>query len=421
MRTPIESKSDICSWKLNNAIDCVNEGLKGDRRDVESQAKFASQQSELLRAAVYFITRCRTLSEHQEMLSRFPACRCNMNLKRVRDLHKCCARRLSYFGIPAKADIMSGLPTVPPAAVISKMADLMVDALCLALVKMTPNRFHTQKWPQSPEDLLPFGIEQTINALRNWAIESPRLERSMAYRLAFVLSTVYDMFGHELCRPAKDGSFKHDLPFVMAILHFDELMDEFDRDLKTAVKLKIPLPPPAEGYRATSATRDLVSRMDEFCMHTMRALYMIEHAKGRMVMADGNLSLVLSRNHERFKPIFDRLTLVCARADPKSDIGHVPMEITLLEQFGRRGSRAQLDASDSDSEDRVENFFNQSYREKLSIVWVRLLSVRSWGCLYPDCPLSIADGMRTRLCAKCGLIPYCGTEVSAVMLSSFVF
>jgi len=406
-------ESNGCVWRINNAVECVNVGLRFDRHELEAQTKFASQQSELLRAAVHFLTRCRTIDEHRQMVSHFCACRCNMNIKRVRDLHKRCPRRLSQFGTSAKAGMASGLFNVSPDVVIAQMADLMVEFINFALVKMTPNRFHTSKWPNSPQDLLPFGIDHTICALHHWAIEPAPLERNMAYRMAYLFSLVYDAFAHELCQPLEDGSFKHDLPFVMAILHFGEILDEFDDDLEKAAALGLPMPPIADLRYAAPTSREVIKRVDQFCGAVLRTWFMIQHAKGRMVMGGGNLTLVLSTNDDRFKPILDRLSLVCRRADPSSEIGHIPLEIGRLEESGPRGRRTR--SSSSSNSDPADSIFNKSYSEKLGITWVHLLSVRSWGCLYPHCPLSVADGMNTRLCAKCGLIPYCGTDVSDII------
>jgi len=85
----------ICFLRVTKAIDCVGEEFRLDRRTTSSIIKFARSQSELIRAAMYFLTHCRTVTEHQGMVEDFPRCKCNLLEENMQDLHRPCTLLLS--------------------------------------------------------------------------------------------------------------------------------------------------------------------------------------------------------------------------------------------------------------------------------------------------------------------------------------
>ncbi|TEB29011.1 hypothetical protein FA13DRAFT_685155 [Coprinellus micaceus] len=162
LNNPTESR--VCARRLHVAVERVqDEGLS---LSTAKAIKLAKSHPVFLRASIRLLTRKRTLAEFSHLINHLLLCSCDFSVPGMFILHM----PTPEWHIPDSTVFPSDL------SALNQTLWLGMEFIRTTLSSMTTNKFRNidpkvqgadcQPWPLKPDDLLPFGIQESIDALR---------------------------------------------------------------------------------------------------------------------------------------------------------------------------------------------------------------------------------------------------------------
>ncbi|TEB29026.1 hypothetical protein FA13DRAFT_685774 [Coprinellus micaceus] len=157
----------ICALRMRAAADRLERELYGTRQreGATITARIIKTYPWFGRAGIRFLTEKRSPAAHQAMIDHLSNCRCPQS-----DV----MTALHTPTFPRDRQQGSEPETGPPHLFVMDAVETVCTVLSLALREMTQGKYriqridatpNTQPWPHSPEDLLPFGCDASIEGL----------------------------------------------------------------------------------------------------------------------------------------------------------------------------------------------------------------------------------------------------------------
>ncbi|KAF8899492.1 hypothetical protein CPB84DRAFT_1142075 [Gymnopilus junonius] len=200
LRNP--SRVDACARRMSVAADRIDQALEA-RTLLSEKIKFAKSRPDFLRAGIKFLTLNQTKKDWESMIDHLAQCRCS-TLQSRRILHYPNGLRPDE-----RLDVQDRIPIFDVVSTVSK-------CIILALSNLTQDKFHSgttssgkKIWPQSPEDLLPYGPNATLAGFVLWLNDPP--EGVVIFKLAVRLALFYSPFSEKV--------FDAELVAGKAVLH----------------------------------------------------------------------------------------------------------------------------------------------------------------------------------------------------------
>jgi hypothetical protein len=186
MRDPM--RANVCSERLAIAADRIEQALEACDSFSE-KTKLTKSHPALVREGNKFLTSKQSEQDLRMVIESLKRCRCDFGQKGMRRLHT-----------PSKGRTHSA--TDPQAQVFDALATV-AKCVILALSGLTKHQFRSgnstngeQRWPQGPEDLLPFGPKDSVAGLDLWVRGLPNAY--FIFELAGALALFYAPFGAEV-------------------------------------------------------------------------------------------------------------------------------------------------------------------------------------------------------------------------------
>lgn len=352
----------ICPRKLRYAASRVHD----ERRMLPSLAKqlrFMKSKSQFLRASIRFLTFRRTPVDFAALIAHLTRpCQCEEH---------------ATVALPVATGV--NLIDLENMYSLMEMLWLSIEFLDLTLTGMTKNKYRSvdpslpaesQPWPFSPYDLLPFGVQDSIDMLGVWT--ASQIGGSSVCSLIATLAKFYDPFADAAIDP----------PFYNFILRMPlwtltRTLDLFEYN-----------PSIYQGYPGT-VEGAISSTFDIFCVLLVKPQF--------KAGVKATSSIIC--------PVLDRIS----RLLPSLSFPHPaqPRQI-------RNGIEAVRSVAEGSG--RIPRLESNS----ISATFQEMLDTRKGGCGCVVCPLA-QDIVRTSKCARCDLVSFCSKEVShqAVVRSSF--
>jgi hypothetical protein len=199
-------ESPVCTNNLFVAMHRVQDELS--LLSLPKKLKLAKSQPQLIRAIIGFLTRKRTPSDFSKLMEHC-----------TRPCHQC-KEEEDYPGpeLQKRTDLYALTGTIW----------LSIQMLEMALTGMTKGGFRSvhssqsgdsQPWPLSPEDLLPFGIKDSMNMLGAWA--ASEIGGYKIWTFAAALARFYDPFA-DAAIDAPDFAFRRPLTMLTSMMDLYE-------------------------------------------------------------------------------------------------------------------------------------------------------------------------------------------------------
>ncbi|KAJ3538246.1 hypothetical protein NMY22_g5245 [Coprinellus aureogranulatus] len=356
-RDPLQTKG--CKTQLRMAVSQIEEAY-----DVSNEVlvyKLGRAHPELLRAGMKFLTTKRSPAEHKAMLKHlvFRPCSCH-----------CCvvAARVGF-------SLDDGM------AIMEQTVRVMVNLLNGQIDKLHQHKFrsaHTDKpadaqfWPQGPNDLLPSGVKDSIDAFIQWANGDVDCDPAI-FTLVGKLSTFYEPFAKAVLAP----------PFSLAL-------KAPIQSLERAMKRK-PNPTLTPQENAALFVRDA---------RGVTSLFNSFYIAGKDAFDDGLFPM-----GEWAFPIFYRaekhlLSLPIPKESYRDVLRRLGDYVGLYHMSKPASSGEGFD---------FQKWFNPDGIDELEEAFHAMGIAKKGMCWNAQCPSS-GTGVRARFCSQCKFIRYCSEE-----------
>ncbi|KAJ2913526.1 hypothetical protein MD484_g6909, partial [Candolleomyces efflorescens] len=329
------------------------------------RAKFARSHPRLLRAGIKLLTRNRTAKELSDLTTHLTTCECpNCRLDQTphskKDLDKV------GFGI------MMALPR------------LACNFCALTLNESTQHKFRQQKtgekaenqpWPLGPDDLLPYGVQGSIEGLSTWASGEYGFEGEVI-QLGTSLSTLYRPFAQELLR---SQSFSVDILFR----HLRRVIDQYTKGAPIDASLGRDLKFEYEVSRTLEFHSPLID------LDQAKYLEMVTGKAWIASIYEDLMSILAVSPDQTWRTQSVMIYVGLAHAQAKIDPATGKHKVVL----------------DPKEIDRLMPVYNDH-----ASAFETMARARRGACGNITCPDDF-EGTRSRLCTKCNLLRYCGQKV----------
>lgn len=180
--------------QLHTAIGQIEEAF-GQAYNETLVYKFGKAHPELSRAGIRFLTTKRTPAGHAAMVKQLVTRPCNCRLCEL-------SSKIGYSVGDGKQ-------------IVGQAVTFLANLINGQLEKLHQHKFRSehagkgssaQSWPQRPDDLLPFGVKDSIEALSQWVSGDVGCEPAI-FTLTGKLSTFYQPFAKAVLSP----------PFTLAL------------------------------------------------------------------------------------------------------------------------------------------------------------------------------------------------------------
>lgn len=275
-----------------------------------------------------------------------------------------------------------GIPAEPNAKLMHAVF-IVCRLIAIALEGTTKSKFKGSQpvnlsidapWPASPEDLLPYGISDSIAGLELWE-EQPGGESIFGLAGAMV----------QFYQPFADAFFQQP--------DYDFILRRPLRQLGTAM----------DAYQSNTGNKTSASQFEHIAgaVTSFLGAHLMHNYSGHFI------NMLISQKRIAF-PVFDRMWGIVRSRPPQDairgciatlrDLCKLVIDPESGEPFLPPGE--SMDASDTipGPVDEVEDALSHMFH------------VRSGGCLNPTCS-SNREGIYTRLCSNCKIVRFCGVEV----------
>jgi hypothetical protein len=310
------------------------------------------------------------------MVENLSRCRCNLDQPGIKELHS-----------PTSLDSSlnnSELTQFTNIIHLRFSVHTVIDCIQLALYGQTKHKFRSEKsttksnedqpWPQDPEDLLPFGPEDSVDGIELWA-EGPG--GYYMYKLATSLALYYHPFSRAMVRPP-DYAFA----MVRASKHLTGVMDFYDEDPSCA------------------ESQDLFEWPITVIFDYFQLL--VNHDKFyAMMKATGNT----------ISPVLARLSAILAALPAKDWITDTRVGIEVLSSFANNDLAGMRK--------RTAPIAN-TIRDPVYDAFAEMAMVRKGGCANTTCP-NTSGTVYARLCSQCNVMRFCGEHVRLRFNSPCIF
>ncbi|KDR79221.1 hypothetical protein GALMADRAFT_223461 [Galerina marginata CBS 339.88] len=366
MRDPM--KASACALRISLAADRIDQELE-ECTSMAAKIEFAKSHPEFLRAGIKFLTFPQGIPEYEATIARLTRCRCDFGQPGMERRHRAFRPRQD------ERTTLSGVELIFDAvATVS-------NCLVLALADLTQQKFRNaratgeQPWPQGPEDLLPYGPEDSLLGLENW-VSAPPLGY-IIFKLAGSLAIFYVPFAKEVLRSP------FTFCFAAPIEHLSEAIKFYDDHGWDSLPL-------ARTHLFTYPVKTIFEFFDTLRQCDAAQFNTIVGRRGSWISSVlARLTTILPtlpmdwskiRRAVRFMAIFAN-----TEYDPATGVGVITLE---PEQF-------------------IE--FAAPFSDGLEKAFKEIIEVRKMGCWNTTCS-SGAEIIHSRLCGKCNLLRYCGEK-----------
>ncbi|KAF8874444.1 hypothetical protein CPB84DRAFT_1752961 [Gymnopilus junonius] len=186
------SRVDACAKRMSVAADRIDQALEA-RTSLSEKIKFARSHPDFLRAGIKFLTLNQTKDDWESMMKHLTECHCAFPRSRKNPHYP---NRIQTDGRFALGDSVRVFDVVFTVS----------TCIILALTNLTQDKFYTSMtssgktlWPQSPEDLLPYGPNATLTGLTLWLDDPP--EGVIIFKLAVRLALYHAPFSKKVFDP----------------------------------------------------------------------------------------------------------------------------------------------------------------------------------------------------------------------------
>lgn len=360
-------KSGICASRMRVAVVRVEDELVA-RESMNDKVKFAKSIPKLLRSSIRFLTRPLPRAEYVAMIDYVLRCRCNRNDPKIRALHH--PGLHSPDGSICSEDMISLRTTV----------QIIVQLIGFALSGMTKNKFRSlegslsessiKPWPYDVDDLLPYGLKDSIAALTLWERQAGGFH---IFRLATSLGTFYQPFMDALVRDPK-----YEFALLRPLSMVSDALGWFEAD-------------PAKYSTQEGNADNIVCDPIDIAFDLWFNLYStVLFIRGIMALS----STII--------PVMERLRRVLP-SFPATDYWKDRI---------KAGCETMLSIAKGDVDDRQEQATAPaSEHERIKDAVQEMSWARKGGCYHVHCPQNL-DTAYARLCSKCDVVRYCTEEVS---------
>lgn len=372
MRNPL--KANICASKLSIAVGNIHKALDSCT-SIATKVKIAKSHPEFLRAGIRFLTFKQSVPDQRKMMDHLSTCHCNPD------------KRCLYN--PARYKTRQQNP-IFAYEYLFDMVYIVATCLLLVINDLTQHKFRSgtvitgeKRWPQGPDDLLPYGPKDSVLGLELW-VSIPPLGYIL-FRLAGRLALCHVPFAREVFRPPK-YTFTLVLPFqhLLAALLFHDLPGNLSSNQRT--------------HYFTHPVMMIFDFFDHISQFDVSRYDLMITGKSWLL------------------PILARLSTILAPL-PADEWLHTRMKVLYLTAF----ASAKFDPVTRTAEvkfDREKILKELRQGDELEPVFIMMVEARRLGCSNISCS-SESEIIHSRLCAKCNLIRFCGKEVSLFFPLSF--
>ena len=440
MQDPLSSH--VCSIRLGEASYRIDEEL-ASFHSTSDKSKFARSHPELLRAGIRFLT-----TKHEPgigyQLFRDTMMLCDHDCTIVSRNQR---SAVGLAGVRVRGDRCTALPSKFEEVWVYYDAINTVSTLIEhSLLDLTRHKFHTshvdagepdeadsdhkiedssssssnnhhhtlgrvsnaaqQKWPCGPDDLLPFGIEDSAFALGLWACTPPFA--AGIFKLVGALSSFYAPFSQHIMGPTEPHPLFNTYPSDF----LKHIIEDYDRLSSRTLRRPVP-------------ALDFIAHHFSFSMNAVFGLYaymqrckmMFPHviafytgpkivpyfSKIMEILDNPAIDRCMKDTIEQTKRIVQRMCIYSASDDYCKS--HLPANSVTMPPDG----------------------ISMSYRERMiSLIEGRgvdrtfetLQATRKAGCANVDCPLPEESAVHAMLCSKCDLIRFCSHDVRVFVFHS---
>ena len=379
MEEPSEAK--ICTMTMSIAADRIDEELEACRTP-SAKLKVAKSHPEFLRAGIQFLTRMYpSVEDREEMIMKLSVCNCTLDTE-----HLHTPSRLRPDG---RTGAYSFILILDVINTVSNCIAINLDAL-------TPFRFFKPpetgmtplKWPQGPQDLLPYNLDDSITSLEFWAkYGQPHTGTGFGvFEVAAALTSFYAPFATELLD--RDGGYG--LVVDASLEHLERAINFYDGQ--------------REHYSIGPSPCDELGAMTSFFKNPVKVIFRFFKALG----AYDQLKFCprFKNSRETMSPLLDRLDTILSSYPPEWD--EVRYMIVFMKHHVCQDSDifalTPLTTDFSDTRPIVPS------RVKLARYLPEILSLRGKGCQNSGCRNLISD-TPPLVCVGCDLMRFCDTKV----------
>ncbi|KAF6754145.1 hypothetical protein DFP72DRAFT_813565 [Ephemerocybe angulata] len=370
---------------LNSATCAVRMRVVADRLDDAymactspiAQLKLAKSYPKLSRATVRFLTTKRSPSEHKELIEHLSKCRCPLYHPGMALLHnfELCLR-----------DKIRG-KSIRDTHMILQIIRILLKLITTNLTDLARHKFRSkdpakpasqQPWPHSGEDLLPFGVADSVDGLTLWALEPDG--GHYIYQLAAALGALNGAFLEAMIRPP-------DYTFAIR-----EPLKHLEAEMAPYVKTSVPA-----DLRVHLKTILLGDALQDI---TVFYGVLISHNHS------GRVTKMLVDTSALSVPVFRRLSNLLA-----------PLPRYSIWEAGREAIAVLLDLTKMKLARNGEYYLPKGQEmtafndmpppNPFDDTFVHLWYVRKGGCCNPECPSPTTSGAYAKSCGACKMLRFC--------------
>ena len=378
LRDPLKSK--ICASDFCLAMHRINEAC-GDDASPATKKKIAKSLPQMMRAAIRFLTLKQTTEEHDTLIQHLTECQC-------------------LICRTARSEISQ-------EAFDSEYLHHTIRSLCrllmAVLAEMPQTKFRSEKtgrsssaqpWPQDPDDLLPYGVEDSVEGLALWLGGEYGFEPELFY-LAGRLGHFHLPFAREILR----APFK--LSITLPLRQAEHWMD---------------LHQSGKPYDLSPEKRTQL-----FATRICDVLSFFQF----LFLAEPGAYYGFLRSHRLLHiPTLKRLAIYLSTLSiPEDGLGYVDQGMTIKDvgiiASALRGMvEREVGMGEHARKFGLAPISNLPQLTDPEHVYTLIITVRRGGCWNISCLSDEAQGstLPSRLCSNCNILRYCGQTVRAVVL-----
>lgn len=351
-----------CRTQLRMAVGQIEEAF--EQRNEIMVYKIGKTYPELSRAGIRFLTMNRSPAEHAGMVEHLVTRPCNCHFCET-------AARVGY--VPGNGK-----------QIIAQTVLCLANLINGQIEKLHQHKFRTehankeagsQPWPQGPDDLLPFGVKNSVEALIQWVSGDFKCEASI-FTLTGKLATFYEPFAKEVLAP----------PFTLAL---KQPIRHLDRIMKRQPDPELTLEENATQF--VTEARGVVSLFNSLGM-----------------VDKGGLDTALFPMGEWAFPIFNRVEKhLLALPLPQHSYRDVLRRVGDYAGLYKM-QQAIMNPGEGTSDDFMK-WLNPEGVDDVEEAFNSMAIAKKGLCWNAHCP-SGGTGVRARFCSQCKFIRYCSEE-----------